>query len=178
MHHIPIGKKFPDVVNVIIEIPAGSKNKYEFDEEINAIKLDRVQYTAMSHPYDYGFIPETRSEDGDHLDGMVIMDHSVFPGCVVDARPIGLLRMVDDGERDEKIICVPAKDVRYDHITELDQLSPHIKKEIAHFFEHVKDLQNKVTTIEGWDDASAAKAEIKKAYEVEQGNPSTGSGQE
>lgn len=169
MHNIPIGKDFPEKFNVVIEIPAGSKNKYEYNEEIDAIRLDRVQYTAMAHPYDYGFIPETRSDDGDHLDAFVLLDPSVFPGCVVVARPIGLLNMVDDGDRDEKIICVPDKDVRYDHITELDQLSPHIKLEIAHFFEHVKDLQNKVTTITGWEDAAAAKAEVKRAYDAEKG---------
>lgn len=169
MHDLPIGQDFPDVINVVIEIPKGSRNKYEFDEELGVIKLDRVQFTALSHPADYGFIPETRSEDGDHLDAFVMMDSSVFPGCLVEGRPIGLLRMVDDGDRDEKIICVPAKDVRYDHITELDQLSPHFKKEVAHFFEHVKDLQDKVTTIEGWEDAASAKAEIKRAYEAEKG---------
>jgi inorganic pyrophosphatase len=164
---LPIGDKAPDVVNVIIEIPAGSKNKYEFDEEFGVIKLDRVGYAAMAHPYDYGFIPGTRSEDGDHLDAFVILDHSVFPGCVVAARPVGMVKMVDDGEGDEKIICVPAKDVRYDHVTELDQLTPHLPKEIQHFFEHYKDLQNKKTEITGWENAEAAKAMIKAAQEAE-----------
>src|SRR5687767_111375 len=117
--HVTIGGKAPDSVNVIIEIPAGSKNKYEYDEELHAIKLDRVGYAAMAHPYDYGFIPETMCEDGDHLDAFVILDHSVFPGCVVEARPIGMMNMLDDGEGDEKIICVPAKDPRYDHIQDL-----------------------------------------------------------
>ncbi len=162
---VPIGSKAPEIVNVIIEIPAGSRNKYEYDEEMDAIKLDRVNYTAMAHPYDYGFIPETRSEDGDHLDAFVILDHSVFPGCVVAARPIGLVKMIDDGEADEKIICVPAKDPRYDHITELDQLTAHLPKEIQHFFEHYKDLQNKKTEIKGWDNAEAAKAMIQASLE-------------
>lgn len=162
---IPIGSKSPDIINVIIEIPVGSKNKYEYDEELDAIKLDRVAYTAMAHPYDYGFVPETRSEDGDHLDAFVILDHSVFPGCVVPARPIGMVKMIDDGEGDEKLICVPAKDPRYDHITELAQLSPHLPKEIQHFFEHYKDLQGKTCEIKGWTDASEAKAMILSSME-------------
>lgn len=165
--HLPIGKKAPEVVNVVIEIPAGSKNKYEYDEEMHAIKLDRVTYTAMAHPYDYGFIPETRSEDGDHLDAFVILDHSVFPGCVVAARPIGMLKMIDDGEADEKLICVPDKDVRYDHITDLSHLSPHVPKEIQHFFEHYKDLQNKSVEITGWFGTEDAKQTVVEAQEAE-----------
>lgn len=157
---IPLGNKAPEIVNVIIEIPAGSRNKYEYDEELKAICLDRVNYTAMAHPYDYGFIPETRSEDGDHLDAFVILDHSVFPGCVVAARPVGLIKMVDDGENDEKIICVPAKDPRYDHIQDLSDLSAHIPKEIQHFFEHYKDLQNKKCQILAIEGAAAAKEMI------------------
>lgn len=160
---LPIGDKAPEVVNVVIEIPAGSKNKYEYDEELHVIKLDRVGYAAMAHPYDYGFIPATRSEDGDHLDAFVILDHSVFPGCLVAARPIGMLHMIDDGEGDEKIICVPAKDPRYDHITELNQLTPHLPKEIQHFFEHYKDLQHKKTEVTAWGDAAEAKKTIQEA---------------
>lgn len=158
---LPIGDKAPEVINVVIEIPAGSKNKYEYDEALDCIKLDRVGYAAMAHPYDYGFIPETRCEDGDHLDAFVILDHSVFPGCVVAARPVGMMEMIDDGERDEKLICVPAKDPRYDHITELSQLSPHLPKEVQHFFEHYKDLQGKTCEIKGWGDAAAAKAMVR-----------------
>lgn len=167
---LPIGKKAPEVVNVVIEIPAGSKNKYEYDEELDVIVLDRVGYAAMAHPYDYGFIPATRSEDGDHLDAFVILDHSVFPGCVVAARPVGMVNMIDDGEGDEKIICVPAKDPRYDHITDLDQLSPHLPKEIQHFFEHYKDLQAKKCEITGWGDAAAAKKTIEEAQATFQKN--------
>ncbi|HSH31565.1 MAG TPA: inorganic diphosphatase [Candidatus Saccharimonadales bacterium] len=167
MHQIPIGSKAPDVINVVIEIPAGSRNKYEYDEEIDAIKLDRVNYAAMAHPYDYGFIPQTRSDDGDHLDAFVLLDHSVFPGCVVEARPVGLLKMIDDGEGDEKIICVPAGDVRYNHIKELSDLSAHLPKEIQHFFEHYKDLQGKTCQITGWADSGEAKAEINKAMKAE-----------
>lgn len=160
LEHLPIGKNAPDSIHVIIEIPANSKNKYEYDEDLHIIKLDRVSYSAMAHPYDYGFIPETRCEDGDHLDAFVILDHSVFPGCLVTARPVGVMKMLDDGEADEKVICVPVHDPRYDHITDLSQLSAHIPKEIQHFFEHYKDLQGKTTEITGWGDAAEAKAII------------------
>lgn len=166
LSHLPIGSKAPDIVNVVIEIPAGSKNKYEYDEELKAIKLDRVAFAAMAHPYDYGFIPGTRSQDGDHLDAFVLLDHSVFPGCVVAARPIGLLTMIDDGEGDEKILCVPADDVRYNHIHDLSDISPHVTKEIQHFFEHYKDLQNKKTEIKDWQGAEAAKAMIQSSVEA------------
>ncbi len=159
--NLPIGDKAPEVVNVVIEIPAGSKNKYEYDEELDVIKLDRVGYAAMAHPYDYGFIPETRCEDGDHLDAFVLLDHSVFPGCVVAARPVGIMWLIDDGEKDEKLVCVPAKDPRYDHVTELAQLSAHLPKEIQHFFEHYKDLQGKTCEVKGWGDAAEAKEMIK-----------------
>lgn len=161
--HIPIGEAAPDTVNVIIEIPRDSKNKYEYDEALGAIALDRVSYSAMAHPYDYGFISQTHSDDGDHLDAFVILDHSVFPGCVVAARPVGMIRMIDDGKADEKIICVPAKDPRYDYVTEMSQLSPHLPKEIQHFFEHYKDLQGKKTEITGFDGAAVAKETIRTA---------------
>ncbi|HEY1074531.1 MAG TPA: inorganic diphosphatase [Patescibacteria group bacterium] len=167
LSHLPIGKKAPDVVNIVVEIPAGSKNKYEYDEEMHTIKLDRVGYTAMVYPYDYGFIPETRSEDGDHLDAFVLLDHSVFHGCVVAGRPIGMMKMIDSGEMDEKIICVPANDVRYDHIESLEQLSPHVTKEIQHFFEHYKDLQGKKVEISGWFNAHEAKQTILEAQATE-----------
>lgn len=166
MHNIPIGQDFPEKFNVVIEIPAHSRNKYEFDEDMGAIKLDRVNYSALSHPFDYGFIPETRSEDGDHLDAMII-GTTVFPGCVVEVRPIAVLNKIDDGETDKMVLCVPVEDVKSDHITSLNDISEHIPKEIAHFFERYKELKHKTVEIVGWEDAAAAKAEVKKAYDVE-----------
>jgi inorganic pyrophosphatase len=163
--NVPIGKNAPEEFNVVIEIPKGSRNKYEYDEEMDAIKLDRVAFTAMAHPYDYGFIPGTRSEDGDHLDSFVMLDTSVFPGCVVTARPIGLVKMVDDGENDEKIFAVPVDDIRYENIKSMDDLSPHIKKEVQHFFEHYKDLQKKEVVINGWGDKDEAIKIINEAIE-------------
>lgn len=166
VHNITPGKKFPNEIYVVLEIPKGSKNKYEFNEEFGLIELDRVNYTAMAHPYDYGFIPGTRSEDGDHLDAFVLLDNSAFPGALVSARPVGVLFMVDDGEKDEKIIAVPSKDPRFNHIKDLADLSPHVKKEIEHFFAHYKDLQKVVVEIKGWGGADKAKEVIEKSKEV------------
>lgn len=160
---LPIGEKAPEIVNVVIEIIRGCRNKYEYDEKLDAFLLDRVNFVNVVYPFDYGFIPETRCDDGDHLDALVIMDEPTFTGCVIPARPIGLMKMIDNGEADEKLICVPAKDARYAHVTELDQLSPHLPKEIQHFFEHYKDLQGKTVSIEGWADATAAKEMVKTA---------------
>jgi inorganic pyrophosphatase len=157
----------PGVVNVLIEIPAGSKNKYEFDKDINAFALDRVLYASVQYPYDYGFIPNTLADDGDPLDGMVIMDQPTFPGCVIAARPIGMLKMIDGGDRDEKILCVPDKDPRYVNVTSLKDIAPHRLEEIAEFFRTYKNLEKKVTEITGWEDVNAVQPLVEeciKAY--------------
>jgi len=145
----------PGLVNVLIEIPGGSKNKYEFDKELNAFCLDRVLYSSVAYPYDYGFIPNTLADDGDPLDGMVLMDQPTFPGCVITARPIGMLEMIDGGDRDEKILCVPAKDPRYAQVNSLENISEHRLAEIAEFFKTYKNLEKKVTEILGWKDIHA-----------------------
>ena len=147
---LPRGDKYPEQFNLVIEMPKNSHNKYEYDEELDIIKIDRVFFTAMALPYDYGFIPATRSEDGDHLDGIVILDAPAYPGIMVNCRPIGVAYMIDSGEKDEKIISVCADDVRYNHITELDQLGEHFVKELEHYFTHYKDLQNKKVEITKW----------------------------
>ena len=142
------------LINVLIEIPAGSKNKYEFDKDLNAFALDRVLYSSVQYPYDYGFVPNTLADDGDPLDGMVIMDQPTFPGCVIAARPIGMLEMIDGGDRDEKILCVPDKDPRYSNVKSIKDLPQHRLDEIAEFFKTYKNLEKKVTEILGWKDAS------------------------
>lgn len=142
----------PGLINVLIEIPAGSKNKYEFDKDLQAFALDRVLYSSVQYPYDYGFIPNTLADDGDPLDGMVLMDQPTFPGCVIAARPIGMLEMIDGGDRDEKILCVPAKDPRYSDVKSLKDVAPHRLEEIAEFFRSYKNLEKKVTEILGWQD--------------------------
>jgi len=143
----------PGLVNVLIEIPGGSKNKYEFDKDINAFALDRVLYASVQYPFDYGFIPNTLADDGDPLDGMVIMDQPTFPGCVITARPIGMLGMIDGGDQDEKILCVPDKDPRYVGVNTLADVAQHRLDEIAEFFRTYKNLEKKVTEITGWQDA-------------------------
>ena len=140
------------IVNVLIEIPAGSKNKYEFDKDLGAFALDRVLYASVQYPYDYGFIPNTLADDGDPLDGMVIMDQPTFPGCVIAARPIGMLEMIDGGDRDEKILCVPDADPRYAGVASLKDIASHRLDEIAEFFRTYKNLEKKVTEILGWKD--------------------------
>jgi inorganic pyrophosphatase len=167
--NVPLGKEAPDVVNAIIDIPKGSNNKYEFNEELGVFKLDRVIFSSFHFPLDYGFIPQTRSEDGDHLDVFIIGSDPVPLGCVVDVRPIAILDVNDSGEPDAKILGVQAKNPRFDTIKDLKDIeafNPHLLKEIVHFMEHYKELQGKKVETKGWSDAAAAKAEIKKAAEV------------
>ncbi|NER34136.1 MAG: inorganic diphosphatase [Oscillatoria sp. SIO1A7] len=166
----------PGILNVLIEIPGGSKNKYEFDKELQAFALDRVLYSSVQYPYDYGFVPNTLADDGDPLDGMVLMDSPTFPGCVIPARPIGMLEMIDGGDRDEKILCVPDKDPRYVNVKSLEDVAQHRLDEIAEFFRTYKNLEKKVTEILGWQGVdkvtplvkeciAAAKAAEKKGTE-------------
>jgi inorganic pyrophosphatase len=140
----------PGVLNVLIEIPGGSKNKYEFDKELGAMALDRVLYSSVQYPYDYGFVPNTLAGDGDPLDGMVIMDQPTFPGCVIAVRPLGMLQMIDGGDPDEKLLCVPVKDPRYQDVLKLEDVAQHRLDEIAEFFGTYKRLEKKVTEILGW----------------------------
>ena len=155
------------VINVLIEIPGGSKNKYEFDKDMNTFALDRVLFASVQYPFDYGFVPNTLADDGDPLDGMVMMDEPTFPGCVIAARPIGMLEMIDGGDRDEKILCVPAEDPRYNEVHSLEDVAPHRLEEIAEFFRTYKNLEKKETEILGWKNVDAVKPLVEeciKAY--------------
>lgn len=156
------------LINVLIEIPAGSKNKYEFDKDMNAFALDRVLYSSVAYPYDYGFVPNTLADDGDPLDGMVIMDQPTFPGCVIAARPIGMLEMVDGGDRDEKILCVPDKDPRYAHVKSIKDIPQHRLDEIAEFFQTYKNLEKKSVEILGWQDVDAVMPLVEKFIKAAQ----------
>ncbi len=158
----------PGIVNVLIEIPAGSKNKYEFDKDLNAFALDRVLYASVQYPYDYGFIPNTLADDGDPLDGMVIMDQPTFPGCVIAARPIGMLGMIDGGDSDEKLLCVPDKDPRYANVTSLKDIASHRLEEIAEFFRTYKNLEKKETKITGWQDVDAVRPLVEQCIRAYQ----------
>jgi inorganic pyrophosphatase len=156
----------PGLINVLIEIPAGSKNKYEYDKELQAFALDRVLFASVQYPFDYGFIPNTLADDGDPLDGLVIMDQPTFPGCVIAARPIGMLEMIDGGDRDEKILCVPAADPRYAEVKSLKDIAPHRLEEIAEFFRTYKNLERKVTEILGWQDVDQVAPIVEKCIQA------------
>ncbi|MBI4993793.1 inorganic diphosphatase [Candidatus Wolfebacteria bacterium] len=167
---ITIGKKAPETVNVIIEIPKDSQNKYEIDKESGAIILDRVLYSPMHYPADYGFIPQTHCDDGDPLDAIVLGNDPLFPGCLVEVRPIGLLKMIDGGENDYKILAVQVKNPRFENIKDINDIKithEHSLKEIAHFFSAYKELEGKKVEILGWEGVEKAKEEIietQKAY--------------
>jgi inorganic pyrophosphatase len=152
-------------VNVMVEIPKGSRNKYEYDTKRKVIKFDRMLFSAMHYPSDYGFITDTLAEDGDPLDALVLVWEPTFPGCMIEARPVGLFRMRDEKGPDAKILCIPLGDPLWNHINTLDDAPPHLLKEIEHFFRVYKDLEEKKTGIEGWEGLDAALREIKEAQE-------------
>lgn len=153
---VKIGPDAPSVFNTIIEIPRGSTNKYEVDPETGVIKLDRVLYSPLFYPFDYGYIPQTHYIDGDPLDVLVMISHPVFPGCIVEAKAIGVLEMSDDKGPDEKILCVSTKDPRYNQRKSLNDLQEHTKQEFLHFFEVYKTLEDKTVTVKGWNDVALA----------------------
>lgn len=155
-HDVSAGKKIPEQINVLVEIPKGSQNKYEVDKETGLVMLDRVLYSPMHYPADYGFIPQTLGEDADPLDALVLMNNATFPGTLIPARPIGVLHMIDQGEGDDKILCVPVKDPRFADVKTIDDLPAHVLKEIAHFFATYKQLENKVVEVKDWKGVDAA----------------------
>jgi inorganic pyrophosphatase len=166
LHGITSGEEAPEIVNVIIEINKGSKNKYEIDKKTGLIKLDRAMYTSQDYPFDYGFIPQTHWHDGDAVDVVLLTTNPLLPGILVEARPVGVIRMVDDGDRDEKVIAVPVEDMRFNHITKLEDLNPHFLKEAEHFFTTYKKIKNKEVSINGIEGAEAAKAVIVEGMEL------------
>lgn len=146
----------PRTVDALIEIPRGSRNKYEVDEETGRIRLDRVLYSSVHYPTDYGFIPETLAPDGDHLDILVITHEPTFPGCWVEAQPIGGLDMVDEKGSDFKVLAVPTGDPRFETISELKDLEQHWLREIETFFGTYKLLEEKITEVLGWHTCAEA----------------------
>lgn len=151
LSHIKIGKHYPKSINAVIEIPRGSNNKYEYNEELDAIVLDRVLHSPFFYPTDYGFIPQTRSEDGDFLDVLVLIKQPTFPGCVLKVRPVGAIDMEDEKGKDYKIIAVAENDPYYNQVTELDHVNTHLRQEIKHFFQSYKELEkDKTTLFKGW----------------------------
>lgn len=153
-------------IEVMIEIPKGSRNKYEYDEKRDCIKFDRMLFSSVVYPVDYGFIPETLAGDGDALDALVIVAEPTFPGCIIEAKPIGLFKMMDEKGADEKVLCVPIHDPLWNHISSLKDVQPHLLKEIEHFFSIYKDLEEmKGTDVLGWSKVREATAIITESRE-------------
>lgn len=152
--------------DVVIEIPKGSRNKYEVDHETGRVKLDRYLYTAFGYPADYGFFEDTLGEDGDPLDALVLLPESVFPGCTVEARPVAMFKMTDEAGGDDKLLCVPAGDPRWDHIQDLGDVPQFELDAIKHFFVHYKDLEpGKFVKTADWVGREEAEAELQRSVE-------------
>lgn len=142
--------------DVLIEIPKGSRNKYEYDFNLHKIRYDRMIFSSMMYPADYGFVPETVALDSDPLDVLVLVSESTFPGCVMEVKPIGVFHMADEKGPDEKIICVPVSDPVWNRLNDLSDINEHLIKEIEHFFQVYKDLEKKKVAVNGWGNASEA----------------------
>ncbi len=172
---LPVGDDAPKEINMLVETPMGSINKYEFHTKTGLIKLDRVLFEKLPYPIEYGAIPQTWDEDQDLLDVMCLITYPTFPGCLISVRPIGVMLFNDSGEKDDKILAVPVDDIRFKHIKSIDDISEHQKDEIAFFFERYKDLQfkykgqtDKKVVVEGWggvDQAYKIIAEAQKLFE-------------
>ncbi len=150
----------------VVEIPRGSRNKYEMDEETGEIFLDRMLFTATRYPADYGFIAETAAEDGDPLDVLVLVQEPTFPGCRIRVRPLGVFLMEDTGQPDHKVIAVPSGDPRWAAVSDVEDLDIHLRRELEHFFQVYKELEDKKTAALGWTGADDARAIITRAQEA------------
>jgi len=155
------------IVEAMIEIPTGSQNKYEFDKARGLMRLDRVLFSPVYYPADYGFVPETLEEDGDPLDVMVLVTNPTLPGCLIDTRVVGALEMIDNGSPDVKLLGVPIKDPRFSHVMHLNDVPPHVRREIEYFFQTYKDLEGKKAIVNGWREVEYAAERValaRRAY--------------
>lgn len=157
------------VVDVLVEVPMGSRNKYEFEEDTGRFRLDRMLFSAVHFPGDYGFIPQTLAEDGDPLDALVILGEPTFPGCLISGRVVGVMNMVDEKGPDAKIVAVPQSDPRWRHINTLDDVPDHLLAEIEHFFSIYKDLEQKLVDVQGWGTQEEALREVAASRRRHQG---------
>lgn len=158
--HVSPGPKVPSVINAIIEIPKGRRSKFEVDKATGLLKLDRYLFSSSHYPGDYGFIPQTLAEDGDPLDVIVMVNEPTFPGCLIEARPLGLFRMTDKGDNDFKVLAVPSNDPIFAEYDDLWRVPPHFLREVEHFFKTYKDLEGAKVETMGWDQSDAAHREI------------------
>lgn len=159
------GKNAPDTITVVVEIPKGSQNKYEYDAERGVFALDRVLFSPLHYPGDYGFVPQTLFTDGDPLDALVLLTNPTMPGMVIESRPIGALEFIDSGEADDKILCVPIDDIRFEKVQDISDISEPQLNEIAHFFEVYKQLEGKTVEVKGWHGKDHAKQLIVESIE-------------
>ncbi|MBS1777974.1 MAG: inorganic diphosphatase [Bacteroidetes bacterium] len=162
-HQVAIGQEKPAVLNSIIEIPKNSRAKYELDKETGMLMLDRVLYSSVFYPANYGFIPQTLGEDNDPLDILVLSQIEIQPLCIVRAKIIGVMRMIDNNEGDDKIIAVAADDVSVNHIDDIEQLPSYFHSELKHFFEEYKTLENKTVLVEDFQNKEVAMQIVEKA---------------
>ena len=163
IYDLPPGEESPEVVNAVVEIPKGTRNKIEYDPEDDVFRLDRVLHSPVHYPGDYGFIPGTLAEDGDALDIIVLVTDPTFTGCVLEARPVGALVMRDEKGRDEKILAVPQRDPRYEETADISNLPGHLLREIEHFFDIYKELEGKATATLGWEPGRKARSIIRES---------------
>ena len=163
---IPTGPSAPEVVYAVVEIPKGSRNKYEYHKDMEAFALDRVLYSPVQYPAEYGIIPKTLWDDGDPMDILVLMEQPTFPGCVIETRPIGVMRMLDGGESDDKIIGVPVHDPRFKDVKDISDLPKAYLDEVGHFFTVYKNLEGKTTDVMGWESTEKALEAINHSIEL------------
>lgn len=160
LYDIDPGEEMPEIVRMIVEIPKNSANKYEYDGKLGLFRLDRSLYSSVHYPGDYGFIPGTLAEDNDPLDILTLVTEPSVTGCLIMVRPVGILNMIDSSERDQKVLAVPTRNPRYEQIHTIDQVFPHVRREIEHFFTIYKELEGKRTEIEGWGGPKEARKAI------------------
>lgn len=174
LYDIDPGDEMPEIVRMIVEIPMHSANKYEYDGEFGLFRLDRSLYASVHYPGDYGFIPGTLAEDHDPLDILVLVSNPSITGCMMMVRPVGILNMIDSAARDQKVLAVPTRNPRFEQIHTIDQVFPHTRREIEHFFTIYKELEGKRTVMEGWGgpkEARKAILESRQAYLEAKENP-------
>jgi len=157
-----------DRVHCLVEIPKGSRNKYEWNEELQAITLDRFLFSSVVYPTDYGFIPDTLGEDGDPLDAMVCVSEPTFPGCVIPVKPIALFKMHDEKGEDDKVVCVPLNDPGWNRAETLEDIPEPLQREITHFFSIYKQLEDKKVDVQGWRSREEALAVIEDGKRLEE----------
>ena len=162
---VPPGTDIPSVVNMIVEIPKGKRNKFELDKETGLIKLDRYLYSSSVYPGDYGFVPQTLAEDGDPLDILAMVNEPTFSGCLIESRVVGMFRMKDKGVNDFKVLAVPNADPLFQHIRKLEDVPPHFLREVEHFFATYKHLEGIVTESLGWISAEEATTEVRSSVD-------------